>query len=304
MSNIKGELSLDLLKEDIALPKEFILPDDRIPPAHNQNGDDRCMAYAASGIMTVMARIYYETYVKPFINLLKGDYANIWKRAYDENFEFSEGYIYGKHRAESDSEGDGGGMFESQLMPGIVNRGACLFSSMPDIKDRSDAFDYVRAHSELDKEAVVFADMFEGYINIKAQNRDQKFEYLKKALYKYQMPVWISQSNKAHAIIACGWDKKGNIKYRQTNGFDMLFNLNYDYLKGAYVFVMSNNPPKLESFKDVNETHWAYEAINFMRNEGIMQGIGDNKFAPNKNLTRAEVAQFGYNLIKYLKENN
>lgn len=44
-----------------------------------------------------------------------------------------------------------------------------------------------------------------------------------------------------------------------------------------------------KTFKDV-ETHWAKEAINDMGSRLIIGGVGDNKFEPNRDITRAEFA--------------
>lgn len=264
---IKGELGKELIEFDGALPETFTLPDDRIPPPHWQSeyNDNRCMAYAAAGIMTVMARIFY-----------------------GQELEFSIAYIFGKHRKETDRTGNGG-MFTDALMPGLVNGGACLRESMPDIIDRTEAFDYVRAHPELDKEAQKYAGMFGGYINLKGQSKLQKFENIKKALVKYQLPVYGSISSQNHAVIFCGYDdKKGIIKYRNTNGFSQLFNLSYDDVKEAYLFVMADT---LEKFKDISQKHWGRDAISYCLEKGYMSGTSEDTFEPDKPLSRAEICQ-------------
>lgn len=35
------------------------------------------------------------------------------------------------------------------------------------------------------------------------------------------------------------------------------------------------------TFEDVTESHWAYNTINWAHNAGIIEGVGDGKFAPN-----------------------
>lgn len=270
---IKGELDKTLLSLDIPLPDEFTLPDDRIPPPHNQNGDNRCMAYAASGIMTVMSGIYF-----------------------GKQLEFSEGYIYGRYRSDSDREGNGG-MFESQLMPGIVNGGACLFESMPDIKDRTKAFDYVRAHPSLDEEARKYAVMFRGYINLKSTRKADTFENIKKALVKYRLPVWGSMNTKAHAVIFVGYDSKNRLKYRDCNGFEQLFNLDYTKVKEAYLFVMEDK----KRFIDVPDYHWGKEAIEYCVGKGYLRGTSEDTFSPDKLLTRVELCQVLMNYDKNSK---
>ena len=41
------------------------------------------------------------------------------------------------------------------------------------------------------------------------------------------------------------------------------------------------------SFTDVKPAHWFYDAVNFVTAEGLMNGVGDDKFNPNGKLTRA-----------------
>lgn len=41
-------------------------------------------------------------------------------------------------------------------------------------------------------------------------------------------------------------------------------------------------------FSDVSEKHWAYTVIHELANEGLVSGVGGNKFAPEQKLTRAQ----------------
>ncbi|MEB6549257.1 S-layer homology domain-containing protein [Heyndrickxia sporothermodurans] len=43
-------------------------------------------------------------------------------------------------------------------------------------------------------------------------------------------------------------------------------------------------------FKDVSKSHWAYEAIHDMRDQGIINGYPDGTFRPSENITRKHVA--------------
>lgn len=44
------------------------------------------------------------------------------------------------------------------------------------------------------------------------------------------------------------------------------------------------------SFTDLSEVSWAVDAINDMANRGVINGVGNNKFAPTDNVTRQEFA--------------
>ena len=49
-------------------------------------------------------------------------------------------------------------------------------------------------------------------------------------------------------------------------------------------------------FTDVSETAWYYDAVKYVFLNGLMVGFPDNIFAPDEQLTRAEVVQILYNL--------
>ncbi|MCR8844288.1 S-layer homology domain-containing protein [Paenibacillus sp. SC116] len=53
----------------------------------------------------------------------------------------------------------------------------------------------------------------------------------------------------------------------------------------------AKSSPAAESlFKDVQPSHWAFAAIQSISSKGIMIGVGENGFEPNRPLTRAEMA--------------
>ena len=50
------------------------------------------------------------------------------------------------------------------------------------------------------------------------------------------------------------------------------------------------------SFIDVQADHWAYVAIETIKQEGIMKGYGDGRFGSNDSITRAQLAAIIYRL--------
>ena len=50
-------------------------------------------------------------------------------------------------------------------------------------------------------------------------------------------------------------------------------------------------------FKDVDESHWAYEAIKELSDDGILVGYEDGTFRPDSDMTRAEAAAIFARLI-------
>ncbi len=73
---------------------------------------------------------------------------------------------------------------------------------------------------------------------------------------------------------------------------------------GGYVAVASKNPTvdnniqiKNENseeklvFDDLNDALWAIKAVTYVHDKGIISGVGDGKFEPNRYITRAEAAK-------------
>ena len=55
---------------------------------------------------------------------------------------------------------------------------------------------------------------------------------------------------------------------------------------------------KIKGFKDIEETHWAFNAINNLCNRGIIVGYEDNTFRPNELVTRSQFAVMLANTLK------
>ena len=76
---------------------------------------------------------------------------------------------------------------------------------------------------------------------------------------------------------------------------------------GTYTFKQPNGKVKVEvtykpvstpwsnPFTDVSQDDWYYEAVQFVQEEGLMNGCGSGNFAPNLQLSRAQLAQILFN---------
>lgn len=58
------------------------------------------------------------------------------------------------------------------------------------------------------------------------------------------------------------------------------------------------------SFSDVDQNHWALDVINLVAQHKIMNGLGDGRFDPDANVTRAQMAQIIYNAGFFSHSNN
>ena len=73
---------------------------------------------------------------------------------------------------------------------------------------------------------------------------------------------------------------------------------------GTYTFTMPNGQVTVTvtfeqaplPFHDVTEGDWFYEAVRYAYENGLMDGVGDNLFAPNSETTRAQLVTILYRL--------
>ena len=76
-----------------------------------------------------------------------------------------------------------------------------------------------------------------------------------------------------------------------------MFTLLYNILKTVGRLPKGTSGKTLSSFTDSNSiASWAIEAMKYFVENGIIRGNGDNLF-PTSTATRAEMAQFLYNLL-------
>lgn len=59
--------------------------------------------------------------------------------------------------------------------------------------------------------------------------------------------------------------------------------------------VLPNTPPDglrlFEKFNDLDDVSWAWDAILYLSDEGIINGVGDGSFSPNSNIKREQIAK-------------
>lgn len=65
----------------------------------------------------------------------------------------------------------------------------------------------------------------------------------------------------------------------------------------SFAFAVTPNF-KTQLFKDVEQSHWAYNSIVEMKQKGLINGYEDGTFRPDKTVTREEFAQMVYNVEK------
>lgn len=239
------------------LPERFTIPKDRIPKAWSQG------VYNLCGFASITKVLEIINYVKT------GTYTMM-----------SKGYCYGRHSRPNKTQG---GIDYDYAMESLLKHGTVPEEMFPYMNEIPDIIEDVMGHpklSELDKEAE--KTKIKGYVKIKGDIHF--YDNVKKLLYEKQMPLVGNMVGKRHCTVIIGWD--GNeLLYHDHKGNDTIFKGRFNeayYLDGG--IDMSDM-----KFTDVKETDWYYEYINTAVDKGIVKGVTDTQFAPDKFMTRAEV---------------
>jgi hypothetical protein len=78
-------------------------------------------------------------------------------------------------------------------------------------------------------------------------------------------------------------------------------NKTFKYALSAVLGVAMVTPAFAQGFPDVQDTHWAYEAVTRLKKEGIITGYPDGTFQGKKNITRYELATLIYAIYQNTK---
>ena len=256
------------------LPKAFTVTD--LPKVKNQGSVNSCCACAAAEIMEI----------------LNG-------REFDNHTEFSEGYIYGRCRSES---GKYEGMYPDLLVEELRKKGSVpttLFNKSFEMPEMQEILKNNKNITKLDEIAEKYR--IKGYVAFLGK----KYDEMKEAVFVHDLPLLAISRNYfggSHAVIIIGytesgfiiqnsWGEKWGNKGRKEIPFEAI---DYAYLLIDEVFELN--------FKDVKETDWFYKAVKEMVFGGIMKGRSEDTFDPIVPPTRAELAQFGVNILKKIEE--
>lgn len=258
----------------IELPKAFTVTD--LPKVKNQGSVNSCCACAAAEILEV----------------LNG-------REFDSHTEFSEGYIYGRCRSES---GKYEGMYPDLLVEELRKKGSVPTTIFNKSFEMPEMQEILKTHKSIAKlDGIAEKYRIKGYVAFLGK----KYNEMKEALYVHDVPLLaISRSyfGGSHAVIIIGYTKKGFIiqnswgeKWGNKGRREIPFEaIDYAYLLIDEVFNLN--------FKDVKETDWFYKAVKEALFGGLMKGRSEDTFDPSAPCTRAELAQFGVNLLKKIEE--
>lgn len=215
--------------------------------------------------------------------------------------EMSEGYIYGEFRNESMKKGRTGGLSPSLAMDFWRKLGTLpkkyfdILEEMPEMSEITARFPEFKEMSAKYK--------LGGYVTIN-YNKQKKDLAIKDALMKYNRGlVCVSDDyfpGGSHCIVLTGWNDENNT-YKFKNSWGV------NYGDKGFSEIPKNEVdicylPLFEEvtmpFKDVTEDKWYYDDVKSVYMAGLMKGVSEDTFAPDKPITRAEMAAFGNRLLK------
>lgn len=257
--------------KDEELPEEYIIP--YLPKLLDQEGVNSCVAHSLAEILQV---------------------AN--KQQTDKEIDMSVLEIYGLWRGEHKSEG----MFPESSINNGRKIGTCNRELAPENIEVLEAI--YKAKEYLEKYPDEFIYKVGNYYKFR---RDEDFyTYLKKAIYQFNLPVLVIVNNGGrHAEIAVGWNKDGEVILQNSWGSygavkDGLHDWKPENIEEAYLVMLK----EIETpFSDVSG-HWAEKYIRNVYFAGIMEGYPDGTFAPDKAVTRAELAKVVDEVLKDIDE--
>ena len=93
--------------------------------------------------------------------------------------------------------------------------------------------------------------------------------------------------------IFLGWRDNNNVTHKAGDVVTVNSDMTFVAVWGNLPDVKPDEPEKPEvsdfPFYDVNVRDWYYDAVKYVYNKGLMDGVDTHEFAPNATLTRAMV---------------
>lgn len=216
--------------------------------------------------------------------------------------EMSEAWAYGSFRNDSDKRP---GLFTTRALDLWKTIGQVPLSDfgvleeMPEIRELTNKFPQLL---EIAKKYRIG-----GYASLNYANAEKKDKAIKQALMKDGIGLVAVSSDyfgESHCIMITGWNDKNNTYKIQNswgadwedNGFGEIPKKEFNYVYA--VFVEEFKLP----FEDVPADRWSYKPIKNMYLSGLINGVSETLFEPERPITREEVATIFDRLCKKIDE--
>lgn len=265
---------------EIDLPEEYMLAADKIPTCRDQQTTGQCVCFTAAGLLEI------------FHSIKTG-----------QRKLYSTTYMYGRHRSPGERTMEG--FNDEKFLKKMTLLGSIPNEKMPKLYEVPEAYDIVQNLEnldELDREAI--ETKIGGFVSFKTGDFKKRLNQVKEALIKYQLPLFgvFSMMGGKHAVPIIGWDKKHFYimnSWGESYGKKGIGRVAYSNFERAHLVLDADDFPPFP-FIDLPEEHWAYHAAYRCYNAGIINGIDSEHFAPEAELTLAQIAQALYKLAQQL----
>ena len=258
---------------------KFILTAERIPKAFSQNvyKDGRLFTTVNSCVTCSIVKVIEVLYA------IRNGYST----------ELSKGYAYVKHSGRGAN-----GTVEDIVLKSMLDKkiGTVPYDMCTDYTEKPDICNIIEARSdlaELDIEAEKWA--IESWVRGKGNNKKELKENVRKYLETYKVPL-IGRLNRSgnleHSVVIIGCDDE-YIYYHDHDKDGGEKRAKYDSWFSYFYYITvpdggGNEMPK--NFKDVDNDRWSKKYIDKVCEEGDMNGISEDMFAPGEPLTREQAA--------------
>ena len=219
------------------------------------------------------------------------------RRRYNETVEMSDGFVYSSFRDDFDGEG----MFVTQALDAWCKIGTC----------EKKYFDVLKEMPELKKMVQKFPELFEyakkhplsGYVALNFAQAERRDKEIKTALMS-NLHGLLAVSDKyfggSHAVLLVGWDdpEDGYIIKNSwgedwgDNGFKVVPKSAID---AVYLPLYSD---MAFPFEDVPQDAWYFDDVKGMYYSGLIKGVSDTCFEPERSVTRAELCAVLRRILK------
>lgn len=216
--------------------------------------------------------------------------------------EMSEAWAYGKLRGETDNFS---GMYTARTLDMWKSKGFVPLSDFGILKEMPEIKALVDKFPNLDEVAKKYK--IGGYAAINYAMESKRDAAIKEALMRNDIGL-VAVANDyfgtSHCIRLTGWnDKKNTYKFQNSwgtgygeGGYAEIPKKDIDYIYA--VFTEEFKLP----FTDVPEDKWSYKAIKNLYFAGLINGVTETLFEPERNITREETAVIIDRLLKSIDD--
>lgn len=270
------------------LPEKYTIPKDRMPKPFSQN------VYKNGKLYTTVNSCVTCSIVK-VIEVL---YA-IKNGCYTE---LSKGYAYVRHSGRGDE-----GTVPDLVLRSMLEKkkGTVPYDMCSDYTEKPEICNIIETRQDLPElDSIAEKWAIKSWHCVKGNNNKELMENIRKYISTYQVPLigTLKRSGVNHCVVITGCDDKYVYYHDHTKdaGEDRA---RYDsWLKHFYYITIPDDDTKGDDsmtdlnkndklpFKDVEDDRWSKKYIDKVYKEGDMNGVSEDRFAPDEPLTREQAA--------------